>query len=257
MRLAKCMPQAVKEVAAERQALAEARAAVEESAQAASEALEIERAKKLLEENAARIAATATQQQRRRETREERLERLRLERELREKEQQQKRRQRQLETAAARLHISVEDLEADENLLKSIEEKGSHPAAAETPVVEPYPSSGDKKGNLVEDEDELVAKKPVVLFSRPVISNEGIAREMKALEKLQQENQEQPMHTHANDGIRLPEEKEEDDDDKPYAGKQAPRSKGARGLRHDDLEGEDEDASFGINGLMRRRPRRL
>ncbi|CCW65297.1 unnamed protein product [Phytomonas sp. EM1] len=254
MRLARSMPQAVKDVAAELQARAEARAAVEERAQAASEAEEIARAKKLLEEN----TVAATQQQRRRETREERLERLRLERELREREQQQKRRQRQLETAAARLHISVEDLEADEKLLRSIEENASHLAAAPVPApsLEGYPNKDDHEERPIDEEDGLARKKPVVMFSRPVISNEGIAREMKELEKLQHDHQEQPMLSHANDGIRLPEEKEEDDDDaKPHTGKQASHSKGARGPRHDDLE--DEDASFGINGLMRRRQRRL
>lgn len=60
------------------------------------------------------------------ETRAERLARVKLERELREQERAEKRRQALQQKAAARLHTSIDTLEADALLLQSVEGTALH-----------------------------------------------------------------------------------------------------------------------------------
>ncbi|CBZ25121.1 conserved hypothetical protein [Leishmania mexicana MHOM/GT/2001/U1103] len=230
MDLALAMQQASKEVAAELAEKERAKAEEEERRQAALEAAEAEKARQLLEQKAAELAAHAQ----RRETREQRMERIRLERELREQEKLAKQQQRLRERAATRLNITVEDLEADEQLLRSVEEasvyakSGSGAMASADPTA--APSSKEKQepfggpGRQVpgddgdDDGDGTVGggRKPAVrggIFASAVISNEGIQREMQALAEVEQQQQQQQHH----DGIRLREDDEvsaaDDDDD--------------------------------------------
>lgn len=228
MDLAVAMQQASKEVAAELAEKERAKAEEEERRQAALEAAEAEKARQLLEQKAAELAAHAQ----RRETREQRMVRIRLERELREQEKLAKQQQRLRERAATRLNITVEDLEADEQLLRSVEEasvyakSGSGGMASADPTG--APSSKEKQesfggsgrqvpgDNGDDDGDGTVggSRKPAVrggVFANAVISNEGIQREMQALAEV-----EQQQHHH-HDGIRLREDDEasaaDDDDD--------------------------------------------
>ncbi|KPA75097.1 hypothetical protein ABB37_08771 [Leptomonas pyrrhocoris] len=248
--LAMAMQQASKEVAAEMAAKEKARAEEEERRQAALEAAEAEKARQLLEQKAAELAANAQ----RRETREQRLERIRLERELREQEKLAKQAQRLRERAAARLNITVEDLESDELLLKTVEQASAHlsvsstaPATGLAPrrtdgsnqplKLEPQQSSSlpgapgqaamgnDSRNNDDADEDDGATggrRRPAVrggIFASAVISNEGIQREMEALAAVEaQDRQEQQQATStmkapAHDGIRLREEGENSADD--------------------------------------------
>ncbi|KPI82785.1 hypothetical protein ABL78_8203 [Leptomonas seymouri] len=231
--LAIAMQQASKEVAAEMASKEKAKAEEEERRQAALEAAEAEKARQLLEQKAAELAANAQ----RRETREQRLERIRLERELREQEKLAKQEQRLRERAATRLNITVEDLEADEQLLKTIEQASTHVSVAST--ASPASAAGltsrrtDGSGNpvsleqrqqqrssylpgepgqaAVEDDDEGTTggrRKPAVrggVFASAVISNEGIRREMEALAAVeaQQQQQQQAALPPSHDGIRL------------------------------------------------------
>ncbi|KAG5509133.1 hypothetical protein JKF63_06142 [Porcisia hertigi] len=227
MDLAVAMQKASKEVAVELAEKERAKAAEEERRQAALEAAEAEKARQLLEQKAAELAAHAQ----RRETREQRMERIRLERELREQEKLAKQQQRLRERAATRLNITVEDLEADEQLLRSVEEAsvyagggGSGGAALSADPTAP-PSSREKPerhrgvgGQAVGDDgdddgDGVVGgrRKPAVrggVFASAVISNEGIQREMQALAEVEGQ---QPQQQH--DGIRLREDEDDDEDD--------------------------------------------
>ncbi|CAJ1020223.1 SKIP/SNW domain containing protein, putative [Leishmania lindenbergi] len=227
MDLAVAMQQASKEVAAELAEKERAKAEEEERRQAALEAAEAEKARQLLEQKAAELAAHAQ----RRETREQRMERIRLERELREQEKLAKQQQRLRERAATRLNITVEDLEADEQLLRSVEEasvysKSSVGAAGSAdPTAAPLFKEkqgalggvgGQATGNDGDDDGDGTVggyRKPAVrggVFASAVISNEGIQREMQALAEAEGQ---QPQH---HDGIRLREDDEAsagDDDD--------------------------------------------
>ncbi|KAG5482741.1 hypothetical protein CUR178_06778 [Leishmania enriettii] len=229
MNLAVAMQRASKEVAAELAEKERAKSKEEERRQAALEAAEAEKARQLLEQKAAELAAHAQ----RRETREQRMERIRLERELREQEKLAKQQQRLRERAASRLNITVEDLEADEQLLRSVEEasvyakSGDGTAALVDPTAAPSSKHGQEllggvfaqvTGNDGDDGDGTVggSRKPAVrggVFASAVISNEGIQREMQALADVEGQQQQQPQH---HDGIRLREEDEvsaDDDDD--------------------------------------------
>ncbi|TPP47705.1 SKIP/SNW domain family protein [Leishmania donovani] len=155
MDLAVAMQQASKEVAAELAEKERAKAEEEERRQAALEAAEAEKARQLLEQKAAELAAHAQ----RRETREQRMERIRLERELREQEKLAKQQQRLRERAATRLNITVEDLEADEQLLRSVEEASVYAKSGSGAMAPADPTAAPSA----------------------VISNEGIQREMQAL----------------------------------------------------------------------------
>lgn len=226
MDLALAMQQASREVAAELAAKEQAKAEEEERQQAALEAAEAEKARVLLEQKAAELAATTQ----RRETREQRLERIRLERELREQEKVAKQEQRMRERAAARLNISVEDLEADAELLRTVEEASTRvgvvPSSAptSTPAAVAPPRSGDvtTQPSVIggqqpeEDDDEGTTggrRKPAVrggIFASAVISNEGIRREMEALAALEANGNatapsapQQQQQQQGNDGIHF------------------------------------------------------
>jgi hypothetical protein len=235
--LAVAMQQASKEVAAEMAAKEKARLEEEERRQAALEAAEAEKARQLLEQKAAELAANAQ----RRETREQRLERIRLERELREQEKLARQEQRLRERAAARLNITVEDLEADEQLLKTVEEASTQIGVSASAAGASRTGSATRLSSSVvkleqqqsqylsavkeeEDDDEGATggrRKPAVrggVFASAVISNEGIQREMEALAAVEAQQQQQQQSTlPSHDGIRLRDEDEnsadEDDDD--------------------------------------------
>lgn len=229
--LAVAMQQASREVAAEMAAKEKAKAEEEERRQAALEAAEAEKARQLLEQKAAELAANAQ----RRETREQRLERIRLERELREREKLAKQEQRLRERAAARLNISVEDLEADEQLLRTVEEASVHVSAVpsasaalqggKSGLQQQLSSSlqgvGKEEKGEEDDEDETTGsrRKAAVrggVFASAVISNEGIKREMEALaavEAQQQQEQRANMNAPLHDGIRLRDDDENSADE--------------------------------------------
>ncbi|KAK7196068.1 SKIP/SNW domain containing protein [Novymonas esmeraldas] len=246
MDLAVAMQQASKEVAAELEAKERARAEEEERRQAALEAAEAEKARQLLEQKAAELAAHAQ----RKETREQRMARIQLERELREQERGAKQQQRLRERAAARLNITVEDLEADEHLLRTVEEAavyaGSGGAERASSLADPTaaPRAGLKQepragGEEIGDDDGDGTvgghTKPAVrggVFASAVISNEGVQREMKALADVEQQQQQQPQQHH--DGIRL-----RDEDDDASAG-------------DDD---EDDGGSFQLQKLVKKKRR--
>lgn len=135
MSLAMAMQRAAREVAQEQETREQARVEAEERQQTAVEEAEAARARQLLSQSAARLSGqennnnntgtnshSAPHAQAQRETREQRLERIRLERDLRERERVQRRRQAMLERAAARMNISVAALEADASLLRTVEE---------------------------------------------------------------------------------------------------------------------------------------
>lgn len=206
-----------------------AQRAAAERQQALLEAEEAEKGRKLLEEKALRLS----QQQQRKETRAERLERIRVERELREREQQEYQRKRLRERAAARLQMTVEALEADEDLLQKVEQHHhvQHSSGTSSGVgvgsltVGGGLNTSEKSGTILlgetwgggsgkktassrregmetvavgrgedqEDMDEdgsspsrrVVHMKPSV-FTGANVSNEGVKREMEALEKQEQ-----------------------------------------------------------------------
>ncbi|KAG5482909.1 hypothetical protein LSCM1_06945 [Leishmania martiniquensis] len=247
MDLAIAMQQASKEVAAELAEKERAKTEEKERRQAALEAAEAEKARQLLEQKAAELAAHAQ----RRETREQRMERIRLERELREQEKLAKQQQRLRERAATRLNITVEDLEADEQLLRSVEEasvyakSGGATAAFADPTA--APSSKERQellggvltrvaGNDGDDDGDGTGggcRKPPVrggVFASAVISNEGIQREMQALAEVEGQQQQQPQH---HDGIRLRE------DDEVSAGE-------------DVVDDDDDGGSFQLNKFVKK-----
>ncbi|EKF30381.1 hypothetical protein MOQ_005809 [Trypanosoma cruzi marinkellei] len=244
MNLAVAMQQARKEVEAEQAAREKARQEEEERRQAEREAEATQRARELLEKAASSMMQTSTE--RRKESREERLDRIRLERELREREKQQEVRQRRLAKAAARLGITVEALEADKDLLKTVDEAaaGGHGVS-----VTDYATSSSLSYLSVKQEDSSLNQKPPSLYAddddedgtRPargirkgvfgsaVISNEGIRREMEALARM--EEQEGGI----KDGIRLQNDDASTDDD-------------------DDDDGGGGDG-LGLDQLMKKRRR--
>ncbi|EAN82721.1 hypothetical protein C3747_112g96 [Trypanosoma cruzi] len=221
MNLAVAVQQARKEVEAEQAAREKARQEEEERRQAEREAEATQRARELLEKAASSMMQTSTE--RRKESREERLDRIRLERELRERERQQEVRQRRLAKAAARLGITVEALEADKDLLKTVDEAaaGGHGVTV-TDYATPSSSSylgAKQEGSSLEQkppslyaDDEEDGTRPARgirkgVFGSAVISNEGIRREMEALARM--EEQEGGI----KDGIRLRNDDESTDDD--------------------------------------------
>lgn len=289
MGLALAMQKASKEVSEEINAREKARVEEEERKQAAVEAEEAERAKKLLEQNAARLAAA----NQRSETREERLARVKLERELRERERLEKQRQRLREKAAARLNITVEALEADEQLLRTVEETAAStpagtgsgmqvPASSASSAVQPMGSGrsgagasliSDRPANIfgdgVEggegDDDGGTASTTGAashrvrggVFASAVISNAGIAQEMEALAQTEQAN---AAHI-AGDGIRLPMERvKEEVDVEGEGGVKRRRPHGVDGSNDggdsdDDDDGDDEAEGFSMDALLKKRRR--
>lgn len=239
MALAVAMQAATQEVAAELQSRAAARQQAEERQQAAVEAEEAKRATALAEENRRRLTAAGHSH----ETREQRLERVRLERELREREKAARHRQRLLEKAAARLNMTVEDLEADAHLLKAVEQPEVAGAAPPPPPSRGEPANSSSSGgdatrptgyvdplvsSLHETDEALTGSghsklSAIHVMTRGVVSNEGIAREMEALAQLDGHGAPQ-----ASDGIRMRSDSEEDEDD-----------------------------VFDMNQLVRKRPRKL
>ncbi|KAG8347528.1 hypothetical protein TRVL_01628 [Trypanosoma vivax] len=214
MQLAMAMQRARKEVEAEQLARDRARQEEEERRQAEKEAEATRHAKEILEKTAEDIHQSTVG--RRKETREERLERIRLERELREQEKQQEMRQRRLTKAATRLGMSLEALEADEELLKTVNNSDAtyalvnthnpnfiHPPSGRTSVMEHGQSSVDQVPSLYTDDADVGTRPPGAsalrkgVFGSAVISNEGIRREMEALEKLEKQQ------TEPKDGLRL------------------------------------------------------
>lgn len=115
--LATAMRSAKKAVQEEVEEQQRAQQEAAERQQALVEAEEAEKGRKLLEAKAQLVA----QQQQRKETRAERLERIRVEREIREREHQEYQRRRLRERVAARLQMTVEALEGDEELLQNVE----------------------------------------------------------------------------------------------------------------------------------------
>lgn len=241
--LAVAMQRTTKEVTAELQAKERAREEEEERRQAALEAAEAEKARQLLEEKAAELAANAQ----RRETREQRMERIRLERRFREQEKVAKQQQRVRERAAARLNISVDDLEADEQLLRAVEETSATVQAAPGPKSWHHTETMDDPtavgpSHLPDGDDDMeltgTRRAPVRggVFASAVISNEGIQREMEALaaveasEGHQQSSASKPTLGH--DGIRLRENDEPSDAD------------------------EDEDGGYQIQQFVKRKKQR-
>ncbi|ESL05826.1 hypothetical protein TRSC58_06511 [Trypanosoma rangeli SC58] len=251
MSLAVAMQQARKEVEAEQAAREKAHQEEEERRQAEREAEATRRARELLENAALDMVHTSTQ--RKKETREERLDRIRLERELREREKQQEVRQRRLAKAAARLGITVEALEADEDLLKTVDEVAAgghgvsvtdytschfsypHGSAATAAPAYSYPgvkpegsSMNQQVPSLYADDDETGARPAGGIrkgvFGSAVISNEGIRREMEAL--AQSEQQEV-----VKDGLQLGDNDGSTDDD------------------------DDDDGGLGMDQFMKKRRR--
>ncbi|SCU67969.1 SKIP/SNW domain containing protein, putative [Trypanosoma equiperdum] len=245
MQLAVAMQQARKEVEAEQLAREKARMEEEERRQAEREAEATQRAKEILEKTAS--DALHSSGDRKKETREERLERIRLERELREREKQQELRQRRLAKAATRLGMSVEALEADEELLKNIDNPTTTRIGAGSDYICPPSGGGVSTGNkaagagqseygerpptLHADELEEDTRPPGTcgirkgVFGSAVISNEGIRREMEALAKLEEGGSE------PKDGLRL--------------------------VGDDDLSsGDDEDDGLGMDKLMKKKKKR-
>lgn len=169
--------------------------------QAALEAEEAERGRKLLEEKAAAMA----QKKLRKETRAERMERIRMERELREMEHQEQQRLRMLERAAARLQMSVEALEADEALLSQVEHHQQHKSEEATGgrlvggVYTTHESSSsmntldrdNEQQKDVEESDEpadchqSTLNLKAHLFSGLHVTQQGVNREMEALAALE------------------------------------------------------------------------
>ncbi|CAD2221939.1 SNW domain-containing protein 1 [Angomonas deanei] len=149
----------------------------EERTQAAQEQIEAQRARELLEEKVRRDQNAS----RHNETREERLQRIKAERELKERERQEKQRQLQLKKAAARLNITVEDLEADEQLLRKVDEADLH-AHVPQGLESSAQSSGHRVASIYEDEiDANKSYNTVPMMASHVVSNEGIMREMQSM----------------------------------------------------------------------------
>lgn len=252
MQLAMAMQKARKEIEEEQAAREKAQQEEKERRQAEREAEATQHAKELLEKAAVDMMQAATQ--RRKETREERLERIRLERELREREKEQESRQRRLAKAAARLGITVEALEADEELLKTVDDAAGSSAVgvvdsalshanyhATTTRASAVTSSGVGQNDfsmdpsfpsLYADNDED-SRRPAGgirkgVFGSAVISNEGIRCEMEALAKL--EKQQSGV---IKDGLSL----ERDDNG---------------GSSDDD---DDDDDGLGMSQLMKKKRR--
>ncbi|ORC88172.1 SNW domain-containing protein 1 [Trypanosoma theileri] len=232
MQLAVAMQQARKEVEAEQAAREKAQQDEEERLQAEREAEATRRARELLEKAAADMQQSSSHS--RKETRDERLERIRLERELREREKQQEVRQRRLARAAARLGMTLEALEADEELLRTVDDtaaglgssgggvdhsarRGQQGVASSTAGASGMRqdvASAEHPPSLYADDTEDGThptggiRKGV--FGSAVISNEGIRREMEALAKMEGQREG------AKDGISLADEQgdssDEDDD---------------------------------------------
>ncbi|RNF15106.1 SNW domain-containing protein 1 [Trypanosoma conorhini] len=251
MGLAMAMQQARKEVEAEQAAREKARQEEEERRQAEREAEATRRARELLERAASDMLHTSAQ--RRKETREERLDRIRLERELREREKQQEVRQRRLAKAAARLGITVEALEADEDLLKTVDEAAagghgagvadyasSHPsdprggavaASSRLGADHGAPATDQHAPSLYAADDDETGPRPASgirkgVFGSAVISNEGIRREMEALAQI--EGQQGGV----KDGLQL-----------------------ANGEESTDDEDDEDGGGLGMDQLMRKRRR--
>ncbi|RNE99202.1 SNW domain-containing protein 1 [Trypanosoma rangeli] len=251
MSLAMAMQQARKEVEAEQAAREKAHQEEEERRQAEREAEATRRARELLEKAALDMVHSSTQ--RKKETREERLDRIRLERELREREKQQEVRQRRLAKAAARLGITVEALEADEDLLKTVDEAaaGGHgvgvtdytsshfscphgsaamaaPASSYLGVKQEGSSMDQQVPSLYADDDETGARPAGGIrkgvFGSAVISNEGIRREMEALVQSEELGV-------VKDGLQLGNDDGSTDDD------------------------DEDDGGLGMDQLMKRRRR--
>ncbi|KEG08273.1 SNW domain-containing protein 1 [Trypanosoma grayi] len=232
MQLAVAMQKARREVEAEQANREKAQQEEEERRQAEREAEATQQAREMLEKAAANMLQSSAQ--RKKETREERLERIRLERGLREREKEQEVRQRRLARAATRLGMSVEALEADEMLLKTVDDtaagqglcgvagryiqppmsSSATPASAEAGVKQDGTSTERLPSLYADDEDEGRRRAGGIrkgVFGSAVISNEGIRREMEALGKMEEQRPE------TKDGLRLGEERDrssdEDDDD--------------------------------------------
>ncbi|KAH9600712.1 SKI-interacting protein SKIP [Trypanosoma melophagium] len=233
MQLAVAMQQARKEVEAEQAAREKAQQDEEERRQAEREAEATQRARELLEKAAADMQQSSSHS--RKETRDERLERIRLERELREREKQQEVRQRRLARAAARLGMTLEALEADAELLRTVDDAAAgvgnsssggvdnntrpaqHGVPSSTTVAsglrQDGPSAEHPPSLYADDTEDGVRPAGGIrkgVFGSAVISNEGIRREMEALAKM--EGQREGV----KDGIRLADEdggsSDEDDD---------------------------------------------
>nr|CCC92801.1 conserved hypothetical protein [Trypanosoma congolense IL3000] len=240
MQLAIAMQQARRDVEAEQIAREKARREEEERLQAEREAEATKRAREILEK-AADVSSSSVNS--RKETREERLERIRLERDLREREKQQEARHRRLVKAAARLGMTVEALEADDDLLRNVD----NPTAARSGLVPDVVGMSRREGGPLMDARGTETERPPTIYAdeeegvRPsgtsairkgvfgsaVISNEGIRREMEALAKLEAQGSE------PKDGLRL------------------------AGDGEASSAEEDEDDGLGVDKLMKRRKRRL
>lgn len=265
-----------------------AQRAAAERQQAQLEAEEAEKGRKLLEEKALRLS----QQQQRKETRAERLERIRVERELREREQQEYQRKRLRERAAARLHMTVEALEADEELLRSVD-KCPHGQQSTASVVGAAEggltvggglystenarsillgeSGGEKgssfrkdglwaaQGNKGEDQEDMdleeggpqrrrVVHMKTSVFTGANISNEGVIRQMEALEKAGLQGDDSgigEVGRQGSDGIRWK------DPSLPHSGTKASQDE------EDEEDEDDEEENEKFRKLRKKRRLRL
>lgn len=187
------------------------------------------------------------------ETREERRERIRLEKELREREKEEQRRIQRLQRTADRLGITVEALTQDPDLMRSVELNASGiggpqnleelvdsrlfqqaSSSSSTSTSAPQLSHGAAKSDLqshADEEDGGVNSGPTTaLFTRPVVRNEGVLREMEALGAMAASPEDQGNNSHAE----------------PHMS----------GDDEDDSEG-DEEGMFGLKTMIdtRKRPR--